>query len=265
MPTTTYKGLEVQTTGSNTGTWGDVLNDDALDIIDRNLGAIVTLSLSSSNVILSASQAQAVIVRLTGTLLASVQITTSCQGFFFVENATTGSFAVTITNGAGVAREIAQGGRTTCIADATNGVRVVGGEFASGVSMTFFNATAPTGWTKITSVDNALIRLVNGTPSNGGTNNFSTVNSSTLLTRANLPNDTVTTTTNGAHTHTATACVLGTGPNAYSSGAGNMSNTTITTSSDGAHTHTIALNGGVTQTALDLNIKYLDVIRATKD
>lgn len=264
MPTTTYKGYEVQTTGSNTGTWGDVLNDDALDIIDSNMGGVVTLSLSASNVTLSAPQSQAAILRLTGTLLANIQITTSCQGFFFVENATTGSFAVTVYNGVGTARAVAQGLRTTCIADTTNGVRVVTGEFATGTSMSFFNSTAPTGWTKITSTDNALIRLVSGTPSSGGTNDFSTVNSSTVLTRANLPNDSIATSTDGAHTHTVSALTFAAG-SSYSSGGGSFATTVIASSSNGSHNHTVALNGGVTQTALDLNIKYVDIIRATKD
>lgn len=101
MPQTANKGYEVQTTGSNTGTWGTVLNDNALSYIDQNLGGTTTLALSSSNVTLSTSQSRDLILVLTGTLLANVQITTACVGMFYVYNTTSGNFSVTITRGSG--------------------------------------------------------------------------------------------------------------------------------------------------------------------
>lgn len=123
MAASTYKGYELQVTGSNSGTWGSTNNTDVITIIDNNLGAITSKALSSSNVTLSATESQSAILRLTGTLTANVQVTTACAGFFFVENLTTGSFTVTITNGvSGVTAP--QSTRVTMIADATNGVRI---------------------------------------------------------------------------------------------------------------------------------------------
>lgn len=39
----------------------------------------------------------------------------------------------------------------------------------------FYTSTTPVGWTKITTYDNYMIRIVNGTVSSGGSRDFSTV------------------------------------------------------------------------------------------
>ena len=98
MANSPNKGYILQGVGDNAGSWGTVLNDNMISYVDLNLGGIVTKSLSSSNVTLSASESRHAILRLTGTLLANVIVTTECLGFFFVENLTTGSFTVTIKN-----------------------------------------------------------------------------------------------------------------------------------------------------------------------
>lgn len=267
MPTTTNKGYEVQATGSNTGTWGQVLNDQALSYIDQNLGGVTTLSLAATDVSLTASESRNAILRLTGTLSANVQVTTSCVGFFFVENATTGSFSVTITNGvSGVV--VDRGARITLLSTAANGVRAISNEFGAGTTMLFLQTTPPTGWTKIVTVDNALIRLVSGSvTAGGGSNNFTTVNSSLFLERANLPNATITTSSAGAHSHTVSAPNTGSqtsDTNNDGQQPAGRATSTLTTSTASNHTHTIALNGGVTQTAVDLDIKYVDSVRAEK-
>jgi hypothetical protein len=48
--------------------------------------------------------------------------------------------------------------------------------FPSGTQMLFANATAPVGWTRVTTYDDAAIRIVGtATPGSGGSNGFSTV------------------------------------------------------------------------------------------
>jgi len=123
MPTTTYKGWSVPTTGTETDTWGDELNQNTFAIGDRNLGGIVTKSLSSSNVTLTAEESQYLILRLTGTLTADVLVTTACQGLTVVENLTSGDFAVTFGNGVGTPVTVTQSSRAVIITDATNGPR----------------------------------------------------------------------------------------------------------------------------------------------
>lgn len=125
MAVTTNKGYLLMTTGSESGTWGTKLNDEDFTIIDSNLGGTITKTLASSPVTLSASEAQNGIVRLIGTLGANVTVTTPCIGFFYVENATTGDFIVTLqyTGGVGGVVKPAQGMTCPIISDATNGLR----------------------------------------------------------------------------------------------------------------------------------------------
>lgn len=128
MPNTTNKGYSVQTVGSNSGTWGagatTALNEGVFEIMDLNMGGVVNKALTNVNVTLSATESRNLLVRCTGTLTGAVQITTSCIGFFVVENRTTGSFALTIYNGAGSAIECPQGYAVLIVADSTNGCRL---------------------------------------------------------------------------------------------------------------------------------------------
>lgn len=123
MPTTTYKGWSVPTTGTETDTWGDEINTNSFAVGDRNLGGYLAKSLSSSNVTLTSEESQYLILRLTGTLTANVQVTTAAQGMTIVENLTDGAFAVTFTNGVGTPVTVAQGSSAVIITDTTNGPR----------------------------------------------------------------------------------------------------------------------------------------------
>jgi len=264
MATTTNKGYELITTGTESGTWGDTLNTDVFTIIDTNLGGVTTKTLTSSNVVLSDAESQSAILRLTGTISANIQITTLCKGFFFVENLTTGSFTVTITNGvSGVTAP--QSTRTVMIADATNGCRVaVTAEFPAGTQMSFFQTLAPTGWTKGSTHDNKAIRLVTGTASTGGTTPFTDAFDELNIIRTNLPNVTINTTADGSHNHTianaGNSVNISNSP-VDSSAAGLSSETTSTAPN---HTHSISLNGGVAQVPIALDVEYVDAILATK-
>lgn len=181
MPTTPNKGYSVQTTGTNSGTWGQDLNDNVMGIMDNNMGGVVAKSLSSSNVTLNSTESQMAIVRLTGTILANLQITTSCTGFFFVENLTTGNFTITVTNG--VAGVVVPQGRATLIADLTNGVRIASDSgFSSGTTLIFQQTSAPSGWTKITANNDAALRIVSGSASTGGSVGFVTAFTSKAVT-----------------------------------------------------------------------------------
>lgn len=265
MTTTVNKGYELQATGSGSGTWGATLNNNVFDIIDQNLGAIVTKSLSSSNVTLSATESQAAILRLTGTLSANVQITTSCIGFFFVENLTTGAFTVTVRNSSvSTAATLPQGNRSTLISDASNGVRIAStdGIIPSGTAMLFVQTAAPLGWTKSTTHNDKALRVVSGTASSGGSTVFSTVFAARTISQANLPNITLTSSSNGDHAHTYTTYSNFTGQGSGSAVCW-RNEATATTSTAGAHTHTVPLGGS--GTPMDFHVSYVDAIIATRD
>jgi len=121
---TSNLNLELQGTGDNSGTWGTVLNNNALDIIDQCLGDVQSVSLSSSNVTLSTAQSQHNYFRLTGTLLANVTVTWPAIGrTVYVYNATSGSYSITLANaGGGTTVVIPQGNGLMITMDPTNGV-----------------------------------------------------------------------------------------------------------------------------------------------
>lgn len=164
MVTTTNKGYELQVTGTNTNTWGDVLNDDVIDIIDLNLGGYDSVALASSPVTLTPTQSQNLILRFTGTLTANVTVTTECIGITLVENLTTGNFTVTFrndVNATGVA--LPQSQRCVVASDATNGCRIIARTYDIGtIASQNANNVAITGGT-ITGLSSPLALASGGT------------------------------------------------------------------------------------------------------
>lgn len=66
---------------------------------------------------------------------------------------------------------------TKTYVDTTVSTAIAGGVFPSGTQMLFHQAAAPTGWTKVTSVNDATLRVVSGTTGGGtgGSIAFSTL------------------------------------------------------------------------------------------
>lgn len=114
--------LELQGTGEHSGTWGSVLNTNALNIVDQCLGGVQTFSLSNIPVTVSTSQSQNNTFKFTGTLTGNVTVTWPAIGrTLFVVNNTTGAFTVTIAcAGAGTSAIIAQGQSGFFVLDAVN-------------------------------------------------------------------------------------------------------------------------------------------------
>lgn len=158
---TTNKGYTTPSYNSEVGTWGGDIVSNFTSVVDLNVGGFVNISLSSSNVTLStgsSGQMQNVIVNLTGTLLANVTVYSSSQGFYFVENLTTGSFTVTWqanfgSGGVGTSWALPQGSRTLFISDSTNGARplvinqtATPSVIPAGSLQSFAGSSAPNGW-----------------------------------------------------------------------------------------------------------------------
>lgn len=142
--------------------------------------------------------------------------------------------------------------------------------FPVGTAMLFAQTAAPTGWTKSTTHNDKALRVVSGTASSGGTTEFTSVFAARTLTRANLPNDTVNPTvsiTDPGHIHTYGRVTARSVQSGAATGGDEATATTNTSSATTGITATssFALNGGVTQTAIDFAVQYVDVIIATKD
>lgn len=266
MPATTYKGWALPTVGGSAGTWGTELNTSVFAAVDANLGGIYSLALAASNVTLTDAQTNNLILRLSGTLTASVVITltplagpTRASGFWFVENGCTGAFTVSISNGVGTQAQVPQGCTSLVIAGDTIGCRTaLSDAFPPGQTLVTAGTSAPAGWTKLTTHNNKALRLVNGAVSTGGATAFTSVFGSRNILIANLPAHSHTITDPG-HTHPYTAS-LGAPYGLIGSGlsSGILSNT-------GPSFTGITINNTGSGTAMDFDIQYVDVTIITKN
>jgi hypothetical protein len=165
--------------------------------------------------------------------------------------------------------------------------QAAGGGFASGTVMLFAQTASPTGWTKNTTTgDNSALRIVTGTASTGGSVDFTAAFTSQTPTGSvtissvsgSAGATTLTTPQIPSHQHRL-------GPNFHnplmyspstpagftfqiqpSGGSANTSTEAIGGGSD--HTHPFSFSSGsgtFSGNAINLAVKYVDVIRATKD
>lgn len=274
--------LELQGTGDNIGTWGVVLNNAALDIIDNAMGDTQTLTLSSVNVTVTTTQSQVAVYVLSGTLTNNVIIDWPAIGrVYVINNATTGDFTVTLRrNGTGTTL-VAPQGRVILVYLRTTGVfQLTDAGAPVGMVTAFAQATVPSGggWLECNGAAvsrttySILFDLLGTTygPGNGtttfnlpdlrgyfvrGWNHGAGANPdtgraiATVQTSSNLSHThTGTTTSNGAHTHQITTGVTGSGTNSIilRSPVTSVSTGVNATESGGTHNHTFttAASGG---------------------
>ena len=149
-------------------------------------------------------------------------------------------------------------GTTTLTLPSTSGTiaTLTTAGFASGTKMSFYQASAPTGWTKDTTsaLNDAVLRIVTGSGgATGGSTAFSTwaaasATSAYTLTTSDIP----------SHSHTFT--------NYFTSGTNGprIANTNSTSNATSQTTDNTGGGGGHSH-GLSQNIKYADFIVATKD
>lgn len=157
---------------------------------------------------------------------------------------------------------------------------LAGGSEFTGSTMMFMQTAAPTGWTKLTTDNDTGIRVVSGTASSGGTVAFSSLFSTLTPTGTTSPatigavgSTTLSTPQIGTHSHTASH--QGAGPvliAEYGTPTSRLRDGRLTNSgtqgSGTSHTHPSpgeSVGTSFVGTGLDFNIKYVDVILATKN
>jgi hypothetical protein len=127
-------------------------------------------------------------------------------------------------------------------------------KFAAGTRMLFQQSAAPVGWTKVLTHDNKALRVVSGAVGSGGAIDFTAafVNGNvgaTGLTIAQIP----------SHTHTVNV------PTYSETGIGNVASGGNTFDVNFA-LNTDATGGGATHShTINLDVKYVDIIIASKD
>jgi hypothetical protein len=202
-----------------------------------------------------------------GTITATLSgNATNVSGTVAVANGGTGTTTLTannviLGNGASAVQFVApstSGNVLTSNGTTWTSAAAAGG-FAAGTVMLFGQTAAPTGWTKdTTNYNNSALRVVTGSAATGGTVDFTTAFASQTP-AGTVGATTLTTTQIPSHTHTiGQAGCLGGNGYVSTTGSGATLNTG-STGGGGSHTHTF------TGTAINLAVKYVDVIRATKN
>jgi hypothetical protein len=122
--------LGLPTTGTESGTWGDVVNDQITSLVDQSVSGTVSLtSMTNANYTLTngngnaANEARymALLVPSSLTLTAARNIIVpSTSKMYIVKNATTGGFSVTVKTSAGTGIEVPNGATMLLYCDGTN-------------------------------------------------------------------------------------------------------------------------------------------------
>ena len=164
--------------------------------------------------------------------------------------------------------------------DSTFAVVSSGTLIPAGTVMIFGQTSAPTGFTKLTDQDNAALRVVSGSASTGGSVNFTTAfasqtpSGSVSITAVSGSAGAITLSTPQIPSHSHTFPTKGSfyeGPSKVLVGDSQPGGGTFTTSSTGgggSHDHPFSFSSGsgtFSGNAINLAVKYVDVIRATKD
>lgn len=263
--TTALMGYWTGTDGADAGAWGQNVNNLFTSYVDQNFAGITTLSLSSTNVLLTSAQARTQMLRLTGTLLASISISPDTgvlwNGIRCVENLTSGAFTITLQNSGSGSLVIPTGRRALVYIDTTNGVRaisMVGVASAelipASYSMPFYNNTVPTGWS-VASVNDYAMKIV----SSGGGVTSGSVAYSTLFARTSVDGYTLQIADIPAHSHTERVGSTGAG------GILAVSSTTSDTSNTSTVNTTSSVGGGGSHThGLDLRVQTAALMLGTR-
>lgn len=123
MPSTftANKLFEKQATGENENTWGTLINA-VLDAIDKTLSATLSKSVAgATDTTLTDSEALNPRHVYSGILTGNkAVIVPSRAGFYWVENATTGAFTLTIKTATGTGIVVAQGSKRVVYCDGTD-------------------------------------------------------------------------------------------------------------------------------------------------
>jgi hypothetical protein len=140
----------------------------------------------------------------------------------------------------------------------------------AGTVMLFYQASAPTGWTQVTTQNNKALRVVSGTGGGtGGTTAFSTVfaDQTPTITTSGLSAGatTLTTAQMPAHTHTYSAGGTSNGGYPCSNPNSSAPSSQNTGSQGGGGSHTHAISGSATSSAITLAVQYIDIILASKN
>lgn len=185
---------------------------------------------------------------------------------------------IDIGNGTGFTRSTLTAGSGISITNGAGSITITATAqqpFAAGTVIVFGQTAAPTGWTKITTNNNAALRIVSGAASSGGSVDFTTAFASQAVSgtignttsTGTVGSTTLSTAQIPSHTHTYDGPTSGV-PEFDGNGGAFGSRTSGATGGGGSHNHSLTMDPhthSFTGTAINLAVKYVDVIFASKD
>lgn len=177
--TTTYTSnlaLALQGTGDNNNSWGTALNANVFTFIDQVLGTKLSLSVAgSSNVTLSTAQSQNLYFNFTGALTGNINVIfpASAGRIIAVNNATSGSFTLSVIPSGGTALLIPQGTSMIVLMDGATNTALNVGNIPVNYEVSLASATT----TDLGSVGSNLVSVT-------GTTTITALGSSALATNA---------------------------------------------------------------------------------
>lgn len=149
----------------------------------------------------------------------------------------------------------------------------VGNPIPSGSVMLFYQASAPTGWTQVTTMNDYAMRIVSGSGgTTGGTTAFSTVftNQTPSINVSGLSAGATTLSTSQipSHSHSVTA-ITASGANGVNpgpcSGLYTQSSSFNTGAQGGGGSHSHSISGSASSSAITLNVLYANIIICSKN
>lgn len=272
-PTTNNKAFAQPIRGSDSGTWDLPMNLNTT-YLDALMGGGYAVAMTSTNVTLTQVQANHLYFNITGVLTANLTLSfPAIGGLFIINNGTTGAYTIVAntTASGSVGVTVPQSATSMVWLDGTNAYNALS-NLPSGTNALFAQASAPAGWTQITTLNDYALRIVSGTGGGlTGTVGLSAFISGGTLTHA------LTTAELAAHSHSVTdpghvhqapnlqpfqfnVAAGGVSPGSYGYGLGFSSNTassvtgiTIQNSGSGTgHLHGLQ------------DLKYVDIIVCQK-
>jgi len=123
--------LTLPVTGENTGTWGDLVNSGITSLVDSSVAGYAAITMTDANYTLTsvngaADEARKMMLNMSGTLTAARNvICPTASKLYFIKNATTGGFAITLKTSAGSGISIPNGRSAVLMCNGTDVVEAV--------------------------------------------------------------------------------------------------------------------------------------------
>ena len=163
-------------------------------------------------------------------------------------------------------------GSSITFSDSTTQTTAASSSIPASTVMLFYQSSAPTGWTQVTTLNDYDMRIVSGTGgTTGGTTAYSTVfsNQTPTITTSGLSAGATTLSIDQmpSHNHAAGYQISdcnGGWPRGFPCTQSNVPYTyTGYTGGGGSHTHTVS--GSATSSAITLNVRYANIILCSKN